>query len=539
MLKSSEPSKSKKSFFSEWLEKLQQESWQLELLISGLALFGIWESRRTIRNFSYYLDTNTVPPFDFYGEIFISILWAGWGIFMVNLLIHIIIRGLWIGAIGLRYVSGDIDFNELNYSEVFTKFFNRRIGSFDDYIERLEKLSSVLFSFTFLLFFMFFSFMFFNIVYVAVISISGSIFNVEGTQPPLVFILFTFIYYGLGLLVLIDFFTLGGFKRVKDKSFSVVYLWIYRFYTTISLSFIYRPLLLNFVDNRYTRTLFFLALPYVLILLFGFRLSSFERYSFIPSFHGDERYPQLVDKYSVNWNNYDDLRLEHNLTYSDSEIPIKKTRIRTASLNRYEIAEESGKIFLKYRISDSRLLSRQNPDFSIFKKTGFIHRIFSKKKVNDPEIERLIKEEVAAIRGMQKVLRGRTSSLDSAEQVLIQEDLYRYQSLTEDDIPDLRNEIEAKYSGLRKEFINSKMVLAQEAIMKNYELQIDSTSYIDSLSCYFYTHPNMHEQGLLCHFPTQVLSKGQHMIYLKKYVNRDECTDNCPYIEKYIPFRKI
>ena len=34
--------------FSQWLEKLQQESWQLELIISGIALFGIWEARTGI-----------------------------------------------------------------------------------------------------------------------------------------------------------------------------------------------------------------------------------------------------------------------------------------------------------------------------------------------------------------------------------------------------------------------------------------------------------------------------------------------------------
>jgi hypothetical protein len=33
-----------KSVFKEWLEKLQQESWQLELLISGFVAFGIYSA---------------------------------------------------------------------------------------------------------------------------------------------------------------------------------------------------------------------------------------------------------------------------------------------------------------------------------------------------------------------------------------------------------------------------------------------------------------------------------------------------------------
>jgi hypothetical protein len=37
-----------KNIFKQWLEKLQQESWQLELLISGFALFGIYSVRTLI-----------------------------------------------------------------------------------------------------------------------------------------------------------------------------------------------------------------------------------------------------------------------------------------------------------------------------------------------------------------------------------------------------------------------------------------------------------------------------------------------------------
>jgi len=104
----------KKSFFSEWLEQLQQESWQLELLISGLALFGIWESQNVIVRFDYYIDVFATSDFRPYLSIFRHLLWSSWAIFLLNLLIHIILRGFWIGAIGLRYVSGDIDFDTLN-----------------------------------------------------------------------------------------------------------------------------------------------------------------------------------------------------------------------------------------------------------------------------------------------------------------------------------------------------------------------------------------------------------------------------------------
>ena len=538
MLASSEPSKPKKTFFSEWLEKLQQESWQLELLISGLALFGIWESRSMLYKFEYYLSTNTVYPYDGLAVIFVYILWAGWGIFMVNLLIHIIIRGLWIGAIGLRYVSGDIDFDEMNYSEIFVKYFKRRIGSFDDYIERLEKLSSVLFSFTFLLFFIIFSFVFVNIVFITIGSTINSIFYPDHDGLPTGSFIVVFLLYSFGLLVLIDFVTLGAFKKVKDKTFSRAYFWLYRFYSTISLSFIYRPLLLNFIDNRYTKNLFFLSLPYLLILLFGFRLSSFERYTYIPSFD-NERYQALVDKYSINWNNYDDLRSEHLLTFSDNEIPYKKENIKYASLTQYEYSGTHGAVFMVYQKRDSKLIERQNPDLKGYKKAGYRHSMFSPGRMSDPAMEKMIENELHEIRGMIKVIRGQEDQLDSLEQKLIVSDIESYRQMSTDDISRLRGEIENRYRKSRKAFSEDKLNKVKSAILKNYSFELNDVDYKDSLVCSFFIHPNMHEQGLMCYFPIDSLESGQHMIRLLKRYDRNDCVDNCPYFEKYLPFRKL
>jgi len=61
-------------------------------------------------------------------------------IMIFNLIIHIVLRGLWIGALGLRYVSGEIDYDNLNYSEKFTNYLKKKVGSFDNYIWKVRKL---------------------------------------------------------------------------------------------------------------------------------------------------------------------------------------------------------------------------------------------------------------------------------------------------------------------------------------------------------------------------------------------------------------
>ena len=113
-------SNSTKSIFKEWLEKLQQESWQLELLISGFALFGIYSARVLIVNYGFYIENNisseSIRPL---AKLLNIIFQVGWYIFFFNLLIHVVLRGLWIGAIGLRYVSQEIDYDNFNYSSIF------------------------------------------------------------------------------------------------------------------------------------------------------------------------------------------------------------------------------------------------------------------------------------------------------------------------------------------------------------------------------------------------------------------------------------
>ena len=77
--------------------------------------------------------------------------------------------------------------------------------------------------------------------------------------------LFIIAYLLIGLIVLVDFLTLGALKKVKDNTFSRIYFWVYRFYSLVTLSFIFRPLLLNFIDNRFTRSLFFFSIPYTIL----------------------------------------------------------------------------------------------------------------------------------------------------------------------------------------------------------------------------------------------------------------------------------
>ncbi|GGH01304.1 hypothetical protein GCM10011416_20010 [Polaribacter pacificus] len=254
----------KSSAFKELLDKLQQESWQLELLISGFSIFGLFSSLPFINEYLAQANYHNrlVEMF-----VWFAIKMCCW-ILIFNLLIHVVLRGLWIGALGLRYVSGDIDYEELNYTQKFTAFLQKKIGSFDKYIATLENYCSVLFAISFLLIFYFLA----SVAFLACILLT-IFFLIESNTPFTTFNSIKFFFGGFLIifiligasLTFIDFITQGYLK--KKRWLSVIYFPFYRFFSFISLSFLYRPLVYNFLDNKFGRKLSFILIPVYLVIL--------------------------------------------------------------------------------------------------------------------------------------------------------------------------------------------------------------------------------------------------------------------------------
>lgn len=257
-----------KQTLKEWLDKLQQESWQLELIISGFAIFLILGMNDPINNLierSLRISFSSTR----FGSIFMAsaILKAFWFVTLLNLVIHLAMRSLWISTIGLRYVSRDIDLDSLNFAPKFDRFFRKRLRPFDDYIEGLEKICSTIFAFTFLLLFviislaLYFLFMDLSSKFLTNLGDQIGIFGATVIKViRIVLLLFAFIYF-------VDFVSLGAIKRIRG--FSKIYFPFYRFYSWITLAPFYRPLYYNLVDNRFGRRVGLLILPYSIIALFG------------------------------------------------------------------------------------------------------------------------------------------------------------------------------------------------------------------------------------------------------------------------------
>lgn len=290
----------KHSTFKELLDKLQQESWQLELLISGFAILGLFSATDTLALKFQIAEHDK--------HLTESLIWFAaniscW-ILIANLLIHVILRGLWIGALGLRYVSNDIDYDQLKYSPKFTNYLKKRIGSFDDYIATLEDYCSIVFAVSFLFIFYFLA-SFLCVVLLLVIVFVFLDNDFEGVWENI------FQFTGIGLLLFtligmgftfLDFITQGFLKRKKWTS--VIYFPIYRVFNIITLSFLYRPLVYNFLDNKFGKRLSFVLVPVYIGILY---LTSF---SYVDSNYLSKK--TSSSEFVANSNNYEDLIVKEN-----------------------------------------------------------------------------------------------------------------------------------------------------------------------------------------------------------------------------------
>lgn len=346
---------------SSLLDSIQQNSWELELLISGFAIFLLLGAVEPVHNLEIDLalliaQTEIASVLLLIYYPFLTVLWLLIG----SLIIHVLLRGLWIAAIGLRYVSGDIDYKTLRYQAKFSNYLKKRIGGFDDYIERLEQACSIAFSVSFVLIF-------------SIISFSSFIFI---TLIPMLFVgsseyfylgnILSGLFTGVGLLYFIDFMTLGFFKRNEVTQW---YFPIYRIGSWLSLSRFYRPLYHNLIDNRLGRR-WGRMLPFLIIGVF---IAASVKYIGSPYF--DMRWGKSI---SIRSEHYDDMTTQ-NIGLS----------LYQPSLDSKYVGDDGYlEIFVPYlpTIQDP-ILAKKHPDLRPAKNTGLkLRGVFINIGRNDEKI---------------------------------------------------------------------------------------------------------------------------------------------------------
>ncbi|MBK6995929.1 MAG: hypothetical protein IPH31_13745 [Lewinellaceae bacterium] len=141
----------------EWLRSLAEKSWNLELVISGAAIFlATYLPNAVDSMLRYYLEnlvmdenvSKIVLPLMVYS--FMKVV--AW-LLIITFVVHFVMRAFWAGVVGLHavYTQG-IRYEHLPWQTDFTKEQMRlRFGTLSDYILRLDKLCNQVFSTAFLI----------------------------------------------------------------------------------------------------------------------------------------------------------------------------------------------------------------------------------------------------------------------------------------------------------------------------------------------------------------------------------------------------
>ncbi len=494
-----EENNSDKSVLADWLEALQQESWQLELLISGLALYGIIGSSEMVDAYGIWIEHNTVGVSNLLGDLSWWVARTAWMIGTINLVAHIFLRGFWIGAIGLRYVSGDIDYKKLNYSPYFRNLFARKIGSYDEFIERLERLCSTIFAYTFLLFFIFLSWCLFLLP--LALSLAFNFEDGNTTVTGIWGVLIT-LYMFLGFIVFVDFITGGLFKRVRNPAFERVYGFIYRVFSALTLSFLYRPILFNFLDNSYTRRWFFLSIPYILLITVLMPRIGVESNPYFPP-------EDLALKTGTFLNHcyYDDLRMQALSSAELGPLQVEPCDLADITMREFYVEDDQLVFFVSIGKNQIRSLNK-NEDIEPFFERGMnLGEMFDeykrpehiklKEKVN-AEVKKLYKQKVDERHKKQDANQGLIDSLNK-----------EIDSLNKQLSEDLREADKRNAERIKT------------ALLKSYSIKVDGIEIDAEVQSFFHIHPYLNQRGILCHYPIADLAKGLHEIsYEERRVTR-------------------
>ena len=187
-----------------WIQKLKEESWNAELLVTTISIFGalqLFDLVAWLANF--FIDNlDSSQYLVAYGIVYFSLLAVS--IMMSMFVIHFILRAYWVGLLGLNSVFPDYSIENSAYSPLYTKKLLATLPKLKDSIKKVDELCSVIFSvaFTFLLLYLYLGI--FNTIYLL-------LFNLLVDYVPS-YILLIPMYFIAGLMIVQTLLVLLGSK---------------------------------------------------------------------------------------------------------------------------------------------------------------------------------------------------------------------------------------------------------------------------------------------------------------------------------------
>jgi len=242
-----------------------KQSSELELLISAAIVFASFAVSDLVETMIFTFLNNNVPSNSEWLFLLAIVSLFTSSILPLTIVVHFIFRFYWLSLVGLRTVfNGKLEIQE--FSEKFRGALKKPLD-LDKQIDIVDRISSSIFAFAFMTMFAFIlSTTSVFIIYQVILPSIYQLFDnnmVLGIVRVLqnLFLLICFIY-------MIDFFTLGWFKRIKKKWFIRIYYPLYRVMSAITFSFFYRGIYYSLVQQTSRKFMAFLLPIYVFLAIF-------------------------------------------------------------------------------------------------------------------------------------------------------------------------------------------------------------------------------------------------------------------------------
>lgn len=220
-----------------WLKVLEKQSWQAELIVSGLAIFGSLQLPRIIKDIENYAIYKSPEKLLDVLPIAFLILYIIAQSLIVGFLIHFILRAFWIGMLGLvsAYPNG-INWNYKTYlSPHFLEKLREDLPDVNTFNKKLDDVCSLIFSFSSLLGIMYLPITFFSFI------VFGLAHLIHWVIPSVNFftiaIILFVIFFGPSLIA-----SLFHSKPLRDKLWvKKIQFPIYKYSSLIILNAFYLP----------------------------------------------------------------------------------------------------------------------------------------------------------------------------------------------------------------------------------------------------------------------------------------------------------
>lgn len=303
---------------SNWLQELSSQSWNLELLVSGVAIFSTSFLPDLIEQaIAYYFEnyqagneliTNIVLP-----TLAFSFAKASAYLLIITFFVHFVLRAFWIAMLGLRAVFPQgINYENLpNTNSELKETYKKKFGTLDGFLVRLDKICSQIFSIAFIL--VLFS------VMLTVLYLLTFLFNVvlKTYKPEL----YTNVSYIIGITLII--FIVSGLlitflaSKEKYRENPVISKLMKMYITSTTWLYVgmYKPIqYINFVfASNLPRKKYYLATSILMITMFVFAFSIYIQkllqHNETPLFESRNFYSSGSSDYRLKSNYYDNQRL--------------------------------------------------------------------------------------------------------------------------------------------------------------------------------------------------------------------------------------